>query len=121
MKSIICLTLAACFLAPVVVKAETVKIVNENKKALSVKICAEGSSMTEKLAQKRVDIPAEEFYEFNVSSEDLNGKSLYFIEGDTNPFTPGGSCKNMHVSKKYRVTFKNDTLGTSCVSTELDS
>ncbi len=121
MNKIIYLTAALAMIAPLAVKAERLQIVNENKKELKVKVRANGDPLTERLAEKRVDIPAEHYYELYVSSSDLKGKSLYSIEGDTNPFTPGGSCQNMSVNKKYKVIFKNDTVGTSCVATELPS
>ncbi len=121
MKNSLVLALIGSVLSPFVVKADRLQIVNENKKELTVKVRAEGDPLTENLAERRINIPAEHYYEFYVSSSDLGGKSLYSIEGDTNPFTPGGSCQNMRVNKKYKVIFKNDTVGTSCVATELKS
>ena len=121
MKNSLVLALIGGVFSAFVVKADRLQIVNENKKELTVKVRAEGAALTENLAERRINIPAEHYYEFYVSASDLGGKSLYSIEGETNPFTPGGSCKNMSVHKKYEVIFKNDTLGTSCVARELTS
>lgn len=121
MRKSLVFALVGSVLSPLIVKADRLQIVNENKKELTVKLRAEGAALTENLAERRLNIPAEHYYEFYVSPSELGGKSLYSIEGDTNPFTPGGSCSNMSVHKKYEVVFKNDTVGTSCVATELKS
>lgn len=104
---------------PLTLKADRVQVINENKKALGVKIQAEGDTLNENLAEFNLIIPAEYYYEFFVTKSDLKGKNLYSIKGDTSPFTAGGSCKSLSVDKKYKVVFKNDTVGTSCVATEI--
>jgi len=106
---------------PLTLKADRVQVINENKKALGVKIQAEGDTLNENLAEFNLIIPAEYYYEFFVTKSDLKGKNLYSIKGDTSPLTAGGSCKNLSVDKKYKVVFKNDTVGTSCVATEIKS
>ncbi|MBA4118883.1 MAG: hypothetical protein C0514_08335 [Candidatus Puniceispirillum sp.] len=120
MKKIICFAAALATLAPLAAKAERLHIVNENKKALAVKVRASGDPLTEELAEKRVTIPQEHFFDFTVSPADLNGKSLYDIVGDTNPVAMGGTCKNLRVEQKYKIVFTNDTVGTSCIATPMD-
>ena len=110
----------ACFLAishPVV--AGRVDVVNENKKALSVRIKAEGDNIGEDLATYIKEIPAEHYFKFMVESSDLKGKSHYSIKGDTSVFTPGGKCDHLSVDKDYKVTFLNDATGTSCIAEEI--
>lgn len=121
MKNIVFIATILVPLVPFSLKAGRLQIVNENKKELTVEVRASGDPMTERLAKRTLDIPPEHYYEFYVSPSHLKGKSLFSIEGSTNPLTPGGSCKNMSVHKNYEVTFKNDTLGTTCVATELKS
>lgn len=100
-------------------QAGKIQVVNENKKKLSVKIQAEGDRMNENLAEYDVMIPPEYLYEFFVTKADLKGKNIFSIRGDTSFFSPGGSCNDLSVDKAYKVVFKNDTLGTSCVATEV--
>jgi hypothetical protein len=98
--------------------AGRIDVVNENKKPLKVKIKAEGSSVRENLAEYTKEIPAVYQSAFLVEESDLKGKSYYSIKGDTNPFTPGDKCSHLSVEKNYKVTFLNDTAGTTCVAIE---
>lgn len=93
-----------------------IEVVNENRKALEVKIQSEGDSLEENLATYNVNIPAEHFYKFSVLAKDLKSKSHFSIKGSTNPFTKGDKCEHLSVEKNYKVTFLNDTLGTSCIA-----
>ena len=101
------------------VQAGRVDVVNENKKLLKVKIKAEGDNMNENLMTYGKEIPAKHHSTFEVNSADLNGKSHYSIKGDTNSFTAGGKCDHLSTDKNYKVTFLNDTSGTSCVAEEI--
>lgn len=94
--------------------AGKVEVVNENEKELKVKIQAEGAA-----ASYTQHIPAGVHSSFTVEKEQLKGKSHYSIKGDTNPFTPGGRCKDLDVDKNYKITFKNDALGTTCLADEI--
>ena len=96
-----------------------IDVVNENKKALQIKIQAEGDNIGEKLATYPKEIPAEFYFTFLVQPSDLKGKSHYSIKGVTSAFTPGGKCDHLSVDKNYKVTFLNDTAGTSCVAEEI--
>jgi hypothetical protein len=110
----------ACILSIVSsASAGRVDVVNENKKLLKVKIKAEGDNINENLMTYSKDISAEHHSTFDVNSADLNGKSHYSIKGDTNSFTAGGKCHHLSVEKNYKVTFLNDTAGTSCVAEEI--
>jgi len=111
--------LSLILMSPPLLKAERVQVINENKKPLSIKIQAEGDKLTEKLPKYKIKIPEEEYYEFYVVKAALNGKNVFSIKGDTSSFTSGGKCDNLSVDKKYKIVFKNDTVGTSCVATEL--
>ena len=99
-------------------QAGRIDVVNENKKALRIKIQAEGSSVNEDLATYVKEIPAEHDYEFRVEATDLKGKSHYSIKGDTSAFTLGDKCQHLSVEKDYKITFLNDTTGTTCVAEE---
>ena len=99
--------------------AGRIDVVNENKKSLDIRICPEGDSLTENLPIHYKKIPAEYHFTFVINRSDLAGKSHYAIKGDTNPFTPGDKCQHLSVDKNYRVTFLNDTAGTTCVAEEI--
>lgn len=99
--------------------AGRIDVVNENKKALTVRIKAEGDNINENLATYIKEIPPEYYFTFMVESSDLEGKSHYSIKGDTNAFTPGGKCDHLSVDKNYKVTFLNDVAGTTCVAEEI--
>ncbi len=92
--------------------ASTIHVTNHNKKPIKIKIVAK----EDKNAVTKMEVPAEQESTFTVDIQHLNGKSVYSITGDTNPFTPGGKCKDLNVENDYSVTFKNDTAGTSCVA-----
>ncbi|MBW8309757.1 MAG: hypothetical protein K0M45_09040 [Candidatus Paracaedibacteraceae bacterium] len=92
--------------------ASTLHVTNHNKKPVKVKIVAKEDSK----AVTKMEIPAEQQSTFTVDTEHLNGKSVYSIKGDTNPFTPGGKCNDLNIEKDYKVTFKDDKAGTSCVA-----
>ncbi|AIK96351.1 hypothetical protein [Candidatus Odyssella acanthamoebae] len=94
------------------VLASTIHVTNHNKKPINIKIVAK----EDKNAVTKMEIPAQQESTFTVDSEHLNGKSIYSIKGDTNPFTMGGKCEDLNVEKNYNVTFKNDKVGTSCVA-----
>jgi hypothetical protein len=94
-------------------------VVNENKKALTVRIKADGGNMGENLATYVKEIPAEYYFTFIVDNSDLKGKSHYSIKGDTSAFTSGDKCQHLSVEKNYRVTFLNNTVGTTCVAEEI--
>lgn len=100
--------------------AGRVDVVNENKKALTVRIKAEGDNIGENLATYVKEIPAATYFTFVVDAADLKGKSHYAIKGDTSAFTPGGKCDHLSIDKNYRVTFLNDTAGTTCVAEEIE-
>jgi hypothetical protein len=95
--------------------ASTIKVVNENKKPLTVKIEAEGDSN----AYSKQEISAEQNSTFKVEKSQLNGKSHFSIKGDTSVITPGGKCENLSVEKNYKVTFQDDKMGTTCIAEEI--
>ena len=99
--------------------AGRVDVVNENKKALVIKIQADGNSLDESLATYVKKIPAQHYYTFNVDPSDLKSKTYYSIKGDTNKFTIGGKCDRLSVTKNYTVTFLNDATGTTCMAEEV--
>lgn len=98
--------------------AGKIDVVNENKKALRIKIQAEGNKINETLATYVKDIPAEHYFDFRVEATDLKGKTHYSIKGDTSPLTSGDKCQHLSVEKDYKVTFLNDAAGTTCVAEE---
>ena len=100
-------------------QAGRIDVVNENKKALRIKIQAEGDNLNETLSTYVKDIPAEHYYDFQVEATDLKGKSHYSIKGDTSPLTSGDKCQHLSVEKNYKVTFLNDMAGTTCIAEEV--
>lgn len=102
------------------VTAGRMEVVNENKKALKIRIEAEGDKLSERLASFSKEIPSEREFTFLVDRSDLKGKSHYSIKGDTNPFAPGDKCQHLSVDKDYKVTFLNDPVGTTCIAEEIN-
>src|SRR5688500_15080682 len=99
--------------------AGRVDVVNENTKNLKIKIEAEGDKLAESLASYVKEIPSEHYFSFLVDEADLKGKSHYSIKGVTNAFVPGDKCQHLSVNKNYKVTFLNETIGTTCVAEEI--
>jgi len=106
------------FYAPALLLAGTVKITNENKKSVHIKIVPEGSS-TENLNTPAYDIPAESFQVLNVKPSDINHKNFFSLKGHTNWAGVGsGTCEHLDVKKNYRVTLQNKMIGTTCIARE---
>jgi hypothetical protein len=101
-------------------EASRIEVVNENKKPIKIKIEAEGNNINKKMTTYTQEIPSEYYYSFRIATSDLNGNSYYSIKGDTSAFTPGGKCNHLSVEKNYKVTFLNDSVGTSCIAEEID-
>lgn len=99
--------------------ASRIDIVNENKKALKVKIKGDGDDTKETLTVHIKEIPAEQASTLTISKQDVNNKTYYSIKGDTSNFTPAGRCDYLNVDKNYKVTFLNDTAGTTCIAEEV--
>lgn len=91
------------------------QVTNENKKVLDIKIEAEG----DRKAVLKKQIPADHQSSFEVTQGQLKGSSYYSIKGDLHTFTPGGKCDHLSVEKDYKVTFTDDTRGTTCVAEEV--
>lgn len=99
--------------------AGRVDVVNENKKVLKIKIEAEGDKINEPLVSYIKEIPSDYHFYFLVDESDLKGKSHYSIKGATSAFAPGDKCQHLSVDKDYKVTFLNETIGTTCVAEEI--
>jgi hypothetical protein len=89
-----------------------IKIVNENKKPIKIKIVPVGKG-TNKVEMK--DLPGDHFYEFDVTPQMTQSKTRYAIEGETHVFL-GDTCKNLSVEENYQVTFTDDVMGTTCLA-----
>ena len=96
--------------------ASKIDIVNENKKALTVKIKGEGDNTRETLTTHTKEIPAEVSSTFIISKSDINNKTFYSIKGETGSFSPSGRCEYLNVDKNYKVTFLNNASGTNCIA-----
>lgn len=96
--------------------ASKIDIVNENKKELTVKINGEGVDAADPY---EIKIPAEHNSTLVINRKDLNNKTFYSIKGDTSNFTPSGRCEYLNVDKNYKVTFLNDSIGTTCIAEEV--
>lgn len=115
LKSFLSLYSVFCFFPAI---AGDVKVINENKKYLRIRIQADGDPVSENLTTYLKDIPEACTVTFKVTADDLKGKTHFSIKGDTSAFTPGGKCNNLSVDKSYKITFLNDTAGTSCIAEE---
>ncbi len=118
MKVNVLLTTVVCLSASLCLRAQTLEIVNENQKQVDIRVYAEGDSFTEELSERCFHIRANGTCKQYMTPQQFNGKSLYAISGETNPFTSSGTCRNLSVHKNYKVVFTNDAIGTSCVATE---
>lgn len=98
-------------------EAAKVKISNENRKSITIKITPEGSIMERPIYKQ--NLPAERYFEFNVSASDIGGREYFSIEGDTNPLM-GDTCKHLSINKNYNVTFQDDAVGTTCLAQEMN-
>ncbi len=96
--------------------ASKIEIVNENKKALTVKVKGEGDDTREKLTMHVKEIPADLSSTLTINKSDINNKTFYSIKGETGPFSPSGRCEYLNVDKNYKVTFLNDAIGTTCIA-----
>ncbi|MGN6670747.1 MAG: hypothetical protein ACTHJ4_04340 [Candidatus Nucleicultricaceae bacterium] len=113
---LVCSLLSSLYMMASSAEGGTIRVINENKKNLKIRIQAEGETLREDIRFYAQVIPAEYHYSFTVTAEKLHGKSFYSIKGDTNPFSLGDSCKHLSVDKNYRITFLNDMAGTTCVA-----
>lgn len=57
--------------------------------------------------------------DFIVTSELLHGHQHFAVNGRSGSIVSGGSCRNLDVSKNYRISFLNDDVGTTCISEEV--
>lgn len=112
-------TILLSVMSPLALRADRIQIVNQNNKALAVKIQAEEDCTDGDLPRYTVIIPAKYFYEIIVTKFDLGGAERFTIEGGTDPTKNSGKCSNLDVHKKYKFIFKDDPLGTSCLATEI--
>lgn len=94
-------------------QAGTVQVVNENKKPLKLKITPEGTDARQEYI---IDLAADQYTSFEITSDQLGGKNYYTINGSTSIFS--GTCKNLSIDKNYKVTFQNDQVGTTCLADE---
>jgi hypothetical protein len=95
--------------------AAIIKVNNENKKAITLKLIPEGAPR-DFVYEK--EIPAENFFQFEVTAADLGGKSVFSLRGKTTPVT-WSTCEHLSVDKNYTITFTNDLIGTTCVATDV--
>ncbi|MFN7365384.1 MAG: hypothetical protein ACK5TR_05530 [Alphaproteobacteria bacterium] len=119
MKNVSLLTafFGAIFYLPL--QAGSLSVENENPNTLTIRIFAAGVSLVEDLSESCCRMRGGDSCKFHLTPQRFQGKDRYNIEGETNPFTSSGVCRNLSVHKNYKVIFTNDTVGTSCMAFEL--
>ncbi len=99
--------------------AGELRVVNENKKELQIKLIPEGAA-TETVHKANYRIKPESYIVLKVAQKNIDNKSYFSIKGDTNWAGVGNdTCEHLSVHKNYRVTFQNNTIGTTCIAEEI--
>jgi hypothetical protein len=99
--------------------AGELRVTNENKKVLNIKLIPEGAA-TESVHKSNYKIKPESYISLKVEPKHINSKEYFSIKGDTNWAGVGNdTCEKLSVHKNYRVTFQNNTIGTTCVAEEI--
>ncbi len=97
--------------------AGKVYMVNENKKKVYFRIIPYTGDST-KFGQDGLKVAGQSTLEFEITAQDIDGKSIYSIEGEKK--FGGDACFNLSVDKDYKVTFTKDKVSTSCVVEEIN-
>ena len=105
---------AISLLAISTANAGDINIVNQNKKAIDVRFEASDDSKIYFDHQ----IPATAESKFTLTEDNLKGKKIFFVKGSSNSIT-SDKCKDLHIDKNYELVFTNDSVGTTCVATEI--
>ncbi|MBL0942478.1 MAG: hypothetical protein IBJ00_07135 [Alphaproteobacteria bacterium] len=99
--------------------AGELRVVNENKKQLHIKLIPEGAA-TESVHKSTYKIRPESYIVLKIQPKHIDNKGYFSIKGDTNWAGVGNdTCEHISVHKNYRVTFQNNTIGTTCVAEEI--
>ncbi|MCA0370303.1 MAG: hypothetical protein LCH26_04270 [Proteobacteria bacterium] len=101
-------------------QAGTLKVVNENDTSLTVRLFVEGDPAQQALTERCCKMRGKGSCHLKTNPGEVLGATHYAIEGETNPFTSTGSCRNLRVDKDYQVTFTDDAIGTSCIARRLN-
>ena len=65
-------------------------------------------------------IPANTTVQLEIPSHEIGQEvALFSVTGETNPFTPIGTCYNLKVGRNYFLRFTDNPVGTDCQSSEL--
>ena len=94
--------------------AGEINIVNQNKKEIDVRFEASDDSKI----YYDYKIPAAAESKFTLSADQIMGKKIFFVKGSSNSLT-SDKCKDLHIDKDYELVFTNDSVGTTCVATEM--
>lgn len=101
--------------------AGELRVVNENKKELQIKLVPEGAAM-ESVHKSTYKIKPESYIVLKVQPKNIDNKAYFSIQGDTNWAGVGNdTCEHISVHKNYRVTFQNNTIGTTCLAEEIQA
>ncbi|MBA4118884.1 MAG: hypothetical protein C0514_08340 [Candidatus Puniceispirillum sp.] len=120
MKKNILMAVVCCFGIVSSSHAGTIKVVNENTKDLTVRLFVEGSPSQQAMTERCCQMRGKGSCHLKTTPGQVLGATHYAIEGETNPFTSTGSCRNLRVDKDYQVTFTDDAIGTSCIARRLN-
>ena len=94
--------------------AGRLNIINKNKKDLQIVIQPEETTSNGKRIEYIRIIPAQHQITFDVTEEELEGKTTFNIKGKVNKFTPGSTCDHLSSEENYRINFTDDLVGTTC-------
>jgi hypothetical protein len=99
--------------------AGELRVVNENDKELKMKLVPEGAAI-ESVHKSTYTIKPKSYIVLKVQPEHIDNKAYFSIKGDTNWAGVGNdTCEHISVHKNYRVTFQNNTIGTTCLAEEI--
>jgi hypothetical protein len=117
--SILHATTLAAVVAAIPLTAGELRVVNENKKELNIKLIPEGAA-TESVHSSHYKIKPESYISLKVEPKHISSKEYFSIQGDTNWAGIGNdTCERLSIHKDYRVTFQNNTIGTTCIAEEI--
>ena len=124
-KHLIQLSLSIALLAscPQAVKGSTIQVVNENDCSLSMTIIPENIAKSAAYCAKSIpgtsERPKENFGTFTILPEHIHGGQYFAVDGRAGGIAFGSTCRNLDVSKDYKILFHNDYLGTTCEALEI--
>ncbi len=95
-------------------------VINETKKTIHFRLIPEPEHNN--LFRKKygkLKVKRNSTREFLVEPHHVKGQPVYSIEGEKS--FGGDTCINMDIHKDYRIIFKKEKIGMTCIAEEIDS